>query len=77
MFTSTTSFIRSNTREEWVYQGRAWNEDYLLRAFLQYNAAFRIMFFASYIFQFHADAARTQLPLFMENPGGNLWVRRT
>ena len=62
--------------EDWVYEGRAWNEDYLLRAFLQYNAAFQIMFFSSYIFQFHADAARAQMPLFMNNPGGGLWVRR-
>jgi hypothetical protein len=34
------------------------------------------MFFSSYIAQFHADAARAQMPLFMDNPGGSLWVRR-
>ena len=27
---------------EWVYQGRAWNEAYVLRAFLQFNVGFQI-----------------------------------
>lgn len=30
---------------EWVYAGRAWNETYLLRAFLQYNNSFQIVLF--------------------------------
>ena len=33
--------------KEWIYQGRAWNELYILRAFLQYNPAFEIVFFNS------------------------------
>src|SRR5688572_372990 len=27
---------------EWIYNKRAWNENYILRAFLQYNSAFKI-----------------------------------
>src|SRR5690606_1842332 len=27
----------------WVYEGRAWNEAYILRAFLQYNNAFSVV----------------------------------
>lgn len=35
--------------QEWIMQGRAWNEAYLLRAFLQYNSAFEILCFPSYL----------------------------
>lgn len=30
--------------EKWIYEGRNWNEVYIIRAFLQYNNAFRILF---------------------------------
>ena len=62
---------------EWVYEGRAWNENYILRAFLAYNAAFEIVFFMSYLLQRHQEALRSALPLALENPGGNLWLRKT
>jgi hypothetical protein len=61
---------------EWVYEGRAWNEDYILRAFLQYNTAFEIVFFMSYLAQFHRAALESCMPLCLENPGGNLWIRK-
>lgn len=35
--------------KEWIYQGRAWNEAYTVRAFLQFNGAFDIVFFNSYL----------------------------
>lgn len=35
--------------KEWVLGGRAWNEAYLVRAFLQYNSQFRIELFTSYL----------------------------
>lgn len=60
----------------WIYEGRAWTEAYLLRAFLQYNAAFRIRFFNSYLGQFHADRVGAMLPLFMRNPGTSLWLEK-
>lgn len=34
---------------KWVYEGRNWNEAYVLRAFLQYNSAFRIIFWGDAI----------------------------
>ena len=34
---------------EWVEGGRAWNESYLLRAFLAYNAEFEILLFNDYL----------------------------
>ena len=35
--------------QEWLLEGRAWNEQYILRAFLQYNKAFKIVMFNTYL----------------------------
>jgi hypothetical protein len=60
----------------WVLEGRAWNEAYLLRAFLQYNHAFEVAFFNSFLGQLHRDALAAALPLAAPNPGSSLWLRR-
>jgi predicted O-methyltransferase YrrM len=62
--------------KEWVYEGRAWNEDYIVRAFLEFNAAFRIELFATYLARFHRDWFARHMPLCLENPGGALWIRK-
>ena len=36
-------FVGFEYPREWVYQGRIWNEAYVLRAFLQHNNAFEVM----------------------------------
>lgn len=61
---------------EWVYEGRAWNEDYILRAFLMFNREFEIVLFANYVGQFEREWLAREMPLVLENPGGNLWLRR-
>jgi hypothetical protein len=61
---------------EWVLEGRAWNEAYVLRAFLQYNGAFEIAFFNSFFGCFHHDLLAAEMPLCAENPGSSLWLRR-
>jgi len=63
--------------EEWVRNGRAWNEAYALRAFLQFNSSFEILFFNSYLSVHHKDALERHLPLFLRNPGGSIWLRKT
>src|ERR1017187_3178032 len=35
---------------EWLDEGRAWNEQYLLRAFLMHNTAYRIELFTGWLF---------------------------
>jgi predicted O-methyltransferase YrrM len=50
----------------WVYQGRAWNEAYLLRAFLQYNEQFRIVLFNSFLEQFHREKLAREMPLCLQ-----------
>jgi predicted O-methyltransferase YrrM len=62
--------------KEWIYQGRAWNEAYVLRAFLQFNLTFRIQIFNSYLAQFHSGLLKAFMPLFMKAPGSSLWLKK-
>jgi predicted O-methyltransferase YrrM len=66
--------------EEWIHYGFAWNEAYLLRAFLQYNSDFRIVLWNSYVARFHADFLRARMPRCAESVsfgvGGSLWLER-
>ena len=63
--------------ESWLLDGRAWNEAYALKAFLQFNSAFEILFFNSYLSVHHKDVLESHLPLFLQNPGGSIWLRKT
>lgn len=63
--------------ESWVRDGRAWNENYLLRAFLQFNAAFKVLFFNAYLATHHEESLAKHLPLFGRNSGGSLWIEKT
>jgi hypothetical protein len=60
----------------WVYEGRAWNEAYLLRGFLQYNIAFKIVFFSSFLVHFFQTHFEERLPLYLGNSGASIWLRR-
>ncbi|MFA6098840.1 MAG: class I SAM-dependent methyltransferase [Patescibacteria group bacterium] len=61
---------------EWVYKGIAWNEDYIIRAFLQYNKQFQIMLFGNYIGLFQENWLREHMPRCLENIGGSLWLKK-
>jgi hypothetical protein len=61
---------------EWVYAGRAWNEVYALRAFLQYNTVFEIVYFNSFFATFHRERLRAAMPLCAMHPGSSLWLRK-
>jgi len=63
--------------EEWILDGRAWNEAYALKAFLQFNSSFEILLFNSYLSIHHKDVLERHLPLFLRNPGGSIWLRKT
>lgn len=60
----------------WLEEGRAWNEAYALRAFLQYNRCFSILLFTNYLV--HRDQAWFQrhAPTVLRNAGGSIWLRR-
>lgn len=59
--------------KNWVFQGRNWNEDYILRAFLSYNSDFEILFFSHYLHKHHKESFKN-VPLMYKNFGGNLWI---
>jgi predicted O-methyltransferase YrrM len=61
---------------DWVYEGRAWNEVYLLRAFLQYNRRFQIQLSNTFIDWFHKQKYFREMPLVQKNTGGGIWIKR-
>ena len=63
-------------RKDWLREGRAWNEAYLLRAFLEMNPSFEIVWFQDYLAYRHRDAFLRAFPRSHLNFGGNIWLRR-
>lgn len=61
---------------DWIKKGFAWNEAYMLRAFLEFNDNFEIMFFAGFLHNHHHDWFEENMPLCLKNTGGNIWLRR-
>jgi predicted O-methyltransferase YrrM len=53
---------------EWYEEGRAWNEAPALRAFLAFNQAFGIVFFADYLMRFQRAAVSAHMPLALRQP---------
>ena len=62
--------------KEWLMEGRAWNEAYIVRAFLQYNEAFDIVLFNSYVGHCFRGLLEELMPRFLENTGGSLWLQK-
>jgi hypothetical protein len=62
--------------KDWIYEGRAWNEMYVLRAFLQYNSAFRIVLMNTFMERFHEPFFKEKMPLCLKNTGGSIWIQK-
>jgi predicted O-methyltransferase YrrM len=61
---------------EWLDEGRAWNEQYLLRAFLMHNATYRVELFTGWLFNTRHEWFRTHMPLCARGGGGMIWLRK-
>ena len=61
---------------DWIREGRAWNEAYLVRAFLQYNEAYEIVMFNSYVGHCFRDYVSEHAPLMAKRFGSSLWLRK-
>jgi len=67
--------------KKWIYQGTCWNETYLLRAFLQYNNLFNIVFFNTYLECFYKDIFENHMPLCLRDAvdgtsvHGSIWLK--
>ncbi len=64
---------------DWVLSGRGWNEQYAVRAFLTFNAAYEILLGVAWMSHLQPAVLRAALPQFPEkfqDGGGSLWIRR-
>jgi len=61
---------------EWLEEGRAWNEQYLLRAFLMNNHAYRIELFTGWLFNTRHAWFREHMPLCARGGGGQMWLKK-
>ncbi|MDB5991922.1 MAG: hypothetical protein JWQ10_3325 [Herbaspirillum sp.] len=61
-----------------IDQGRNWNEQYLTRAFLQFNNNWEVMWAANFMATRHTGAVSATFPRLPERPGSgsSLWLRR-
>ena len=65
-----------NYPSEWIAKGNAWNETFLVRAFLQFNSDFEIILFNSLISTRFKHEIEQSMPLMLKNGGASLWLRR-
>ncbi|UEG49462.1 class I SAM-dependent methyltransferase [Ferruginibacter lapsinanis] len=66
--------------EKWVVkEWRGWNEIFLLRAFLAFNADFSVLFFNSFLQKRHKEYLSEKMPLFLKQGttvSGGIWIER-
>jgi len=63
--------------ESWIVNKRlAWNEAYVLRAFLQYNDGFEIVQFNNFLACRFSGLLEEHMPKFLAAPGGSFWLRK-
>jgi Methyltransferase domain len=71
-------FLPDEYPKVWVIdQGRNWNEQYLLRAFLQFNTDWKVMWASHFIGTRHMAAVQDTFPRYPKlGGGGSLWFKR-
>ncbi len=62
--------------ESWTREGRAWNELYVLEAFLRFNDAFDIDFFTDWFLRHHREELHQLAPCTREQGGGSMYLCR-
>lgn len=61
---------------QWLKDGWAWNEDYLLRAFLSGNNSYKVLMMNDYMTRRHSDLLLPSFPFFRNDTGGGLWIKK-
>jgi hypothetical protein len=72
-------FLPFDYPQEWVFSGRAWNEQYLVQAFLSFNSTFRILLAVAWLSHLHPEVLAEVLPDYPAaygDGGGSLWIQR-
>jgi predicted O-methyltransferase YrrM len=61
---------------EWVYEGRAWNEQYVLHAFLQYNRCFEVFLWPLLLYGLEPENMARRFPALGRSQGASWWMRK-
>ncbi len=71
-------FLPDEYPKVWVIdQGRNWNEQYMLRAFLQYNSAWKVIWAAHFMGTRYTSEVQETFPRYPKlGGGGSLWIKR-
>ena len=70
-------FLPAEYPEPWVKDLLLfWNEQYLVHAFLLFNAAFRVVLANAFVGATYADDVRQTFPMVTAPGGGSLWLER-
>jgi len=71
-------FLPDEYPKVWVIdQGRNWNEQYLLRAFLQFNRSWEVLWAGHFMGTRHTKVTQATFPRYPElGGGGSIWLRR-
>jgi hypothetical protein len=71
-------FLPFEYRRDWVIdEFRFWSEQYLLQAFLTFNAEFEVLMANSYLSRYHEEVLKAAFPSLQSWGGGSFWMRRT
>jgi hypothetical protein len=62
--------------ESMIMEGRIWNEIYFIRAFLQFNRVFQVLYFGSYMQAEHRDLFDQKMTNYLKNNGKSLWLQK-
>jgi len=62
--------------QEWLLGGAVCNEQYILRAFLEFNKEFKIVMFNTYLESMYETKIKNRFPLLYKNTGGSIWLKR-
>jgi regulator of replication initiation timing len=63
--------------EAWVVQdNRSWNEAYMLRAFLEYNTQFRVLFFNNLMVRKYFDEVNAAFPGLEDTHASSIWIEK-
>jgi Methyltransferase domain len=71
-------FLPDEYPKTWMIdEGRHWNEQYIVRAFLQFNDSFKVLWGCAYMVKYHREAVKdvfTRFPAL--GGGGSLWLQK-
>jgi predicted O-methyltransferase YrrM len=61
---------------DWIKGGMAWNEAYLLRAFLSFSDSFEVVFWVPFAAMAWPSLIKERMPEYLVNTGASIWLRR-